>query len=225
MRGLAARTVAGLAELVAALGVALFGPAWTFNFWQAWVYLLIFGGSASLITLYLWNKDPQLLQRRLNAGPAAEREKKQRVIQLVAGVAFVGLFVVCSLDNRFAWSSVPASLSIGADVLVALGFWVVFLVFRENTYTAAIIEVADGQSVVSTGPYALVRHPMYAGALLMLLATPLALGSWWGLAMFVPMLAAIVGRLVDEEEFLARNLAGYPAYRLRVRHRLLPLIW
>ena len=111
------------------------------------------------------------------------------------------------------------------DFLVALGFLIVFLVFNENTFTAATIEVAPEQKAVSTGPYAIVRHPMYAGALLMLFGTPLALGSWWGLLMFVAMAGIIVLRLLDEERFLSEHLAGYEQYRLRVRYRLVPVLW
>ena len=111
------------------------------------------------------------------------------------------------------------------DVLVALGFFIVFLVFRENSYTAATIEVAADQQVISTGPYALVRHPMYAGALVMLFGTPLGLGSWWGLLMFVAMTAVIVMRLLAEERFLGQKLPGYTQYCQKVRYRLIPFIW
>ena len=224
-RALAVRTVTGFAQLFIALGIALFLPAGSFDFWQAWVYLLVFAVCVAAITLYLWRRDPELLQRRVSAGPAAEQRLTQKAIQLAAALAFIGLFVVSALDHRFGWSSVPSWVSIGADVVVVLGFWIVFRVFQENTYTAATIEVAAEQEVVSTGPYAVVRHPMYAGALLMLLATPVAIGSWWGLLTLLPMLAAIILRLSDEEEFLCAQLAGYAEYRAHVRYRLLPLIW
>ncbi|MGI9146073.1 MAG: methyltransferase family protein [Chloroflexota bacterium] len=225
MRAVAARAIIGLTQLVLVLGAALFAPAWTFDFWQAWVYLLVFAASTILITLYLWNKDPQLLQRRLKAGPRAEHEHSQQVIQLLASAAFVGLFVVSSLDRRFSWSHVASFVSIGADIVVVLGFFIVLLVFRENTFTAATIEVAQDQAVISSGPYAFVRHPMYAGALLMLLGTPVALGSWWALVMFSVLFVAIVWRLREEERFLSGNLDGYAEYRARVHHRLVPLIW
>src|SRR5205085_2751104 len=112
----------------------LFGPAWTFDYWQASVYLVVFGGSAGLITLYLWRRDPRLLQRRLNAGPTAEHRAGQRIIQTLAALAFIALFVVCSVDRRFGWSNVAPSVSIAASGVVALGFLIVYLVFRENTY-------------------------------------------------------------------------------------------
>jgi protein-S-isoprenylcysteine O-methyltransferase Ste14 len=212
-------------QLIAALGILLFVPAWTLDYWQAWVYLFIFAASSALITIYLWRKDPQLLRRRVEAGPAAEREKNQRLIQLLASVAFLGAMVLPALDHRFGWSAVPLTAVIVGDVLTALGFFIVFLVFKENTFTAATIVVAPGQAVISTGPYALVRHPMYSGALLMLLGTPLALGSWWGLLMFIPMILIIAWRARDEERFLLKNLSGYDAYRRSIRHRLVPFLW
>jgi protein-S-isoprenylcysteine O-methyltransferase Ste14 len=225
MSDLGRQTVSGLGKFIVALALFLFLPAWTLHFWQAWLYLLVFAASASLITLYLWKRDRALLARRLNAGPAAETRKRQRAIQVVASLAFMGTLLVPSLDHRFGWSDVPVEAVIAGDLLVVAGFAIIFLVFRENTFTAGTVEIAAGQRVISTGPYALIRHPMYAGALLMLFGTPPALGSWWGLAMFVPMTLAIVWRLIDEEDFLAANLPGYAAYRAAIRYRLLPFIW
>jgi len=181
VNALARKTVLGFAELLGGLGLLLFAPAWTFDFWEAWVYLLVFAASTALITLYLWRQDPKLLERRVNAGPGAEKEPTQKRIQRLASLAFIGLFLLSSLDHRFSWSEVLLWGVIVGDLFVALGFLIVFLVFTENAFTAATIEVAPGQEVVSTGPYAIVRHPMYSGALVMLFGTPLALGSWWGL--------------------------------------------
>jgi protein-S-isoprenylcysteine O-methyltransferase Ste14 len=225
MRNLAGKTISGFAQLMVALGIALFGPAWTFDFLQAWVYLLIFAGSAALITVYLWQKDPKLLERRVNAGPTAEKENRQKLIQLVAAIAFIGILVVPSLDHRFGWSHVPLAIVIAGDALVVLGFLIVFFVFKENTFTAATIEVAADQRVIATGPYARVRHPMYVGGLILLLGTPLALGAWWGLVMFVALALVIVFRLLDEETFLAQHLPGYTDYCRRVRYRLVPGLW
>jgi protein-S-isoprenylcysteine O-methyltransferase Ste14 len=147
------------------------------------------------------------------------------VIQSLASLFFLALFIVPGLDRRFSWSHVPAALSIVSDVLVALSLFAVFLVFRENSFTSAIIEVASEQRVVSTGPYSVVRHPMYSGAMLLLIFTPLALGSWVGLPFALPVILVIVARLLSEEKFLAGNLPGYADYRRKVRWRLLPGIW
>jgi protein-S-isoprenylcysteine O-methyltransferase Ste14 len=225
MNNLAKKTIVGFLQLVVSLGILLMAPAWTFDFWQAWVYLLVFATSTALITAYLWHKDPKLLERRVNAGPGAERVRRQKLIQLFAALVFIGLFFVSSLDHRFSWSHVPTSVVIVGDALVALGFLIVFIVFKENTFTAATIEVASDQNVISTGPYAIVRHPMYVGALVMLFGTPPALGSWWGLLLFIPMTFIIVWRLLDEEKLLCSSLLGYREYCQKVRCRLVPYIW
>lgn len=137
----------------------------------------------------------------------------------------MAIYVLSALDHRFEWSNIPLFIVIVGDILVALGFFFVFLVFRENTFTAATIEVAVDQEVITTGPYALVRHPMYVSALIMLFGTPLALGSWWGLLTLIPMTLLIVLRSLDEERFLFENLKGYREYCQKVRFRLIPLVW
>jgi len=187
--------------------------------------LSVFTAASALITAYLWRFDPKLLERRVNAGPRAEKEKSQKLIQILASLAFIGTLVLPSLDRRFGWSRIPVVLVIASDALVALGFLAVFLVYKANTFTSATIEVAPNQPVISTGPYAIVRHPMYAGALVLLLATPPALGSSWGLVMLIPMTLVLVLRLVSEERFLRKSLPGYTEYCQKVRYRLAPLIW
>ena len=225
MKNLAGKTILGFAQLIIMLGLFLFAPAWTFNFWQAWVYLSVFTTASALITIFLWKKDPKLLERRVNAGPTAEKEKKQKVIQVFASLAFIGLMILPSLDHRFSWSDIPVAIVIIGDGLVALGFFIVFIVFKENTFTAATIEIASDQTVISTGPYAIVRHPMYVGGLIMLFGTPIALGSWWALLMDIPMTFVIVWRLLDEENFLTKSLPGYDEYCQNVRYRLIPSLW
>ncbi len=208
MSGLAGKTVLGLSQVIVALGVFLFAPAWTFDYWQAWVYLLLFAASAASITAYLWKNDPKLLERRVKGGPGAEKESSQRLIHLCLSIAFIALMIFPSLDHRFSWSKVPLVVVVAGDVLVACGFLIIFFVFRENTFTGSAIEVAADQQVIATGPYAIVRHPMYFGALVMLLGTSLALGSWWGVLMLLPLMAVIVWRLLNEERFLSKNLRG-----------------
>jgi protein-S-isoprenylcysteine O-methyltransferase Ste14 len=225
MNGVIAKAVLGLAQLVITLGLVLFVPAWTLDFPLAWIYLAVFALSAALITAYLSSHDPALLGRRIRAGPRAESSPLQQVLQTAATLSFVGIFIVASLDHRFSWSRVPLEIALAGDVAVALGFLIVFRVFRENTYTAATIEVVAGQSVVSSGPYAIVRHPMYAGALILLAGTPLALGSWWGLVLLIPMTLVIIWRLLDEEAFLETNLPNYTHYRQNIRYRLFPFVW
>lgn len=203
-------------------GLLLFVPAGTVRYWQAWAYLGVFFGASFLITLSLMKKDPALLQRRMSGGPMAEKEKTQKIIMSFASAGYIALLVVPALDHRFHWSSVPPAAVLAGDILTALSFFLVFLVFQENTFTSAIIEIAEGQKVISTGPYALVRHPMYAGGLLLLFVAPLALGSYWGLLAFFAVLPSILWRLLDEEKFLAKNLPGYVGYCTKVRWRLIP---
>jgi protein-S-isoprenylcysteine O-methyltransferase Ste14 len=222
---LAAKAWLALAILTLVMSLLLFIPAGTVQYWQAWIYLSIFTGASMLTTLYLMNKDPALLQRRMSGGPTAEKRGAQKIIMLFTSAGFIALLVVPSLDHRFGWSHVPVGVVIASDVLVALGFYFIFLVYRENTFTSATIEVAENQTVVSTGPYAIVRHPMYASASLYLFGTPLALASYWGLLVITAMIPFLIWRLVDEERFLSTNLPGYSEYQEKVRYRLVPFLW
>jgi len=186
------------------------------------VWLILFSLSTGAITRDLMTRDPALLARRMRAGPSAETEPRQQVIQSLATVAFLAIFLVSAFDHRFGWSDVPLVAVVVGDLLLVVGLLIVFLVFRANTFAAATIDVDNAQRVIATGPYALVRHPMYSGALLILLGTPPALGSWWGLLPVVLLAAVIIWRLLDEEAVLTRRLPGYAAYRRSVRWRLVP---
>jgi protein-S-isoprenylcysteine O-methyltransferase Ste14 len=225
MKNLNTKAWGGLIFLAIAMGCLLFGSAGTVRFWQAWVYLTVFLMASLLTTLYLATYDPALLKRRLSAGPTAEKEQTQKIIMLFASMGFIGLLVVPALDHRFGWSAVPPYLVILGDMAVAAGFHIIFRVYKENTFSSATIEIAEDQKVISTGPYALVRHPMYAGGLLMLLSMPLALGSYWGFAALAATTPFLMWRLFNEEKFLAKNLSGYAEYQQRVQSRLIPGIF
>jgi protein-S-isoprenylcysteine O-methyltransferase Ste14 len=219
------RAFSGLLRFLFALALCLFLPAWTFHYWQAWLFLAVFSASVLAITLYLMKKDPELLRRRLEAGPAAEKEYSQKLIQLFAALAFLAVIILPVIDHRFLWSDPPIFAVIVGDGMVALGLLFIFFVFKENTYTSGVIEVDAEQKVVETGPYSLVRHPMYLGAIIMLIGIPLALGSWFGLLAVILITFVIVLRLLDEERFLAKNLPGYLDYQRAVRYRLVPFVW
>ncbi len=214
-----------LVVLFLVMAALLFLPAGTTRYWQAWGYLTVFCGASLLITLYLAKNDPALLKRRLSGGPWAEKERAQKIIMVFTSIGFIALIVVPALDFRLGWSSVPPSLVVAGTILVAIGYYIIFLVYKENTYGSATIEVAQGQKVIATGPYSVVRHPMYSGALFYLIGTPLALGSWWGLVPFMAMLPFLIWRIFDEEAFLVSNLPGYAEYRHRMRYRLAPGLW
>ena len=220
-----ARAWLALAILASVMCLLLFGTAGTTQYWQAWIYVSIFVGACVLTTLYLMKKDRALLVRRMRGGPMFEKEGTQRVIMMFTSLGFIALLVVPALDHRFRWSAVPVWVVVLGDVLVATGFYLIFLVYRENTFTAAIIEVEAGQKVIATGPYAVVRHPMYASGALYMLGTPLALGSYWGFIALAAMTPFLLWRLLDEERILTRDLPGYAEYRQRVRYRLVPMLW
>lgn len=164
------------------------------NYWQAWIYWLIFTVSISAISIYFLKKDLNLIASRLKTGPIAEKEKSQKPANSLITIFFILLILIPPFDHRFQLSKVPSYLVLVVDVFVALGLLIIFLVFNENSFTSATIEVNEGQKVISTGPYGVVRHPMYSGALLMLFFTPLALGSFSGLLAFIPMFFVIVLR-------------------------------
>jgi protein-S-isoprenylcysteine O-methyltransferase Ste14 len=225
MKHLSAKAWLSLVGLVVVMGLLLFIPAGTVQYWQGWVYLAIFATASAVTTLDLIKRDPALLERRMAGGPTAEQRAAQKVIMAFTSAGFIALLVVPALDHRFGWSHVSLGVVIAGDVLVGVGFSLIFRVYRENTFTSATIEVAEDQRVISTGPYAIVRHPMYASALLYLAGTPLALGSFWGLLPIAAMMPFLIWRLFDEERLLAASLPGYVAYQQRVRHRLIPFVW
>lgn len=207
------------------MALVLFVPAGTVSYWQAWVYLAIFFAAAILNTVYLIRRDPALLERRMRGGPTAETRPAQQIIMLFTSIGFIALLVVPALDRRFGWSAVPLPVVLAGDTLVVVGFYLIFLVYRENTFSSATIQVAENQTVVSTGPYAVVRHPMYASASLYLAGTPLALGSYWGFVPLAGIVPFLIWRLFDEERLLEDTLPGYTDYQKKVRHRLVPRVW
>jgi len=225
MSRLAIKALLSVFVLAIVMGLIIFVAAGTVNYWTAWVYLAIFTIASLLTTIYLLRHDPELLQRRMRGGPTAENRPTQKVIMVFTSLAFLGLIVVPALNHRFGRPEVPLYVVITGDFLVAIGFYFIFYVYRENTYTSATVQVVANQRVIDTGPYALVRHPMYASALLYLLGTPLALGSYWGLLPFFFVIPFLVWRLFDEEKMLTRELEGYSEYQQRVRYRLVPGVW
>jgi protein-S-isoprenylcysteine O-methyltransferase Ste14 len=205
-----------------AVALVLFLSAGSLHFWQAWVYLGVLFVPIVFVVNYFLKKDPAFLERRMRV---REKEEAQKRIQALGSILFFLGFLIPGLDYRYGWSLVPIPLVLAADAVVFLGYLFVFLVFRENSYASRIVEVEAGQRVITTGPYALIRHPMYLGVLLMYLATPLALGSWWALPVFLLLPVFLVSRIRNEEEVLTRELPGYAEYCEKVHYRLIPRVW
>jgi protein-S-isoprenylcysteine O-methyltransferase Ste14 len=210
---------------MAFFGVALFLPAGTFDYWQAWVYLAVFIATTLVPSLYLAVKSPAALQRRMKGGPTNETRPVQRVVMVVTVASVVAQLVISALDHRFGWSTVPVPAVIVGDVLVGIGLLVAQYVVIQNGYAAATITVEADQPLVSTGLYGIVRHPMYFGALVMMAGTPPALDSYWGFVVLVPAFVALAVRIGDEEKMLSEELRGYGPYQQKVRYRLVPGLW
>ena len=216
--------VLGLVELVV-FGLMVFLAAGTFNYWQAWVFLVVFALSGWIPGIYLLRTNPVALQRRMRGGPTAETRIVQKVVMGGLWLSLAAMVMVSALDHRFGWSPVPTAICLVGDVLVAVGLGVMALVVIQNSYAAATIRVEAGQKLASTGLYGLVRHPMYAGNVIMMVGIPLALGSYWGLVFVVSGLTVLALRIRDEEKLLQEELDGYREYTQKVRYRLVPCMW
>jgi protein-S-isoprenylcysteine O-methyltransferase Ste14 len=214
--------IGGLLCVSISVSTLIFLPSWTFNYWQAWVFLAVFMVSISAIFIYLARNDPSLLARRVKT---TEKAKNQKIIRSLLNLTFAAVFVVSSLDHRFAWSAIPAQIVFLGDALVAIGLLLIFFVFKENSFAAQTVEVEAKQTVISTGPYAIVRHPMYVGGLVFISGIPIALSSWWGLLMAALIAPVIAWRLLDEERLLTMDLMGYAEYRNKAKYRLIPFVW
>lgn len=214
----------GLVELVV-FGSMLFLPAGTFNYWQAWVFLAVVAVWAWAPSIYVLRTNPAALQARMRGGPTAETRMAQKIVIAGLYLSLAVMVVVSVLDHRFGWSRVPTPICVVGDVLVTVGLGVVALVIIQNSYAAATVQVREGQTVVSTGLYGLVRHPMYTGNVIMMVGIPLALGSYIGLVFVIPGLIVLAARIGDEEKLLQEELSGYSEYIHKVRYRLAPGMW
>ena len=207
------------------LGVLLFLPAGTFNYWQAWTFIIVFMITISVFGVYFSIKDPALMERRKQAAPGTQQSMLQNIIATVAFSMLIAVFVVCGLDRRFGWSAMPPVLSWLGDAIEVFSFYMFYLVFKENSFGGSSILVEESQKVSSTGPYAIVRHPMYVGTIVMVIGIALGLGSWWTLLLLVIQMPVLVIRILDEEKVLEKNLAGYKEYEQEVHYRLIPYLW
>ncbi|MBW1854832.1 MAG: isoprenylcysteine carboxylmethyltransferase family protein [Deltaproteobacteria bacterium] len=207
---------------IALLLAMFFLPAGTFAYWEAWVYLTVILVFMFSFLIYFFKNDPELLERRMRM---REKEAEQKLIVRILYLCFLFTFLFPGFDKRFEWSDVPVKAVIVADIVVLLSYAIIFLVLRENSYASRIIEVEQDQKVIGTGPYAIVRHPMYLGVSLMFLFTPLALGSYWALIPSLFIIPILVARIRNEEKVLKRELKGYPEYMQKTKYRLIPSVW
>lgn len=204
------------------VGLLIFLPAGTLDFSKGWLLMGLLFGPMFVAGLVMLAKSPVFLEKRLDV--KEKRSTQQGVVKL-SGLMFIAGFVVAGLDFRFGWSQMPKAVTVAAAVLFLLAYLLYAEVMRENAYLSRTIKVEEGQTVVSTGLYGIVRHPMYMATLLLFLVMPLVLGSWWALIPFAFYPAIIISRLKDEEELLTRELAGYEEYKEKVKYRIIPFIW
>ena len=204
------------------VGAMLFLPAWTLNYPYGWLFLALLFLPMLIMGVVLFVKAPSLLEKRLNH---KEKQATQKGVVALSGLMFPVGFVLSALDFRFGWSRVPIWLVAMASALFLVGYGLYGEVMRENAYLSRTVEVQEGQEVISTGLYGLVRHPMYLATLLMFLPLPLILGSFWGLIPFVLYPVMIVSRILDEEKLLSAELRGYGEYKSKVKYRLIPFVW
>jgi protein-S-isoprenylcysteine O-methyltransferase Ste14 len=203
----------------------VFVCAGTIHFWQGWLFCLSFWLSSIAIGIYLIKYNRPLLERRMRFGPWEESRPVEKVVISLIFLMFVALMIVPALDHRFAGSRVPGAVVVIANILIVATFGFFIVVLNANPFAASTITVEAGQRVISTGPYAYVRHPMYSGALLLILAMPIALGSWWALLVPAVSTPLLIVRILDEERALGAELAGYKDYLVAVPYRLIPRVW
>ena len=203
-------------------GSLLFLPAGSFRFWQGWVYFIITLAFILSILGYLYRHDPQLIERRLRRGETVREQKL--IMKLIAAIMLIA-FLIPGLDHRFGWSHLPLWLTTVAEAFVLGGYVMIFWTLKSNSFAASTSRVESGQRVISTGPYGIVRHPMYLGVDIWLLFTPVALGSYFALPAFLLLIPLVVLRLLNEEKVLRQELPGYSEYCLHTRFRLIPFVW
>jgi len=211
----------GLAVLI--IPIALFALAGTIHYWQGWLYWAVLLFPMLVAVIYFLRTDPELLERRMRY---KEKEHEQRTIILRGTAVLIVGFLTIAIDLKLhGLNQVPTAIVLMADAGIFLGYCLILWVFKENSYASRTIEVVEGQKVVTTGPYSIIRHPMYLGTLVMYLLTPIALGSWWAAPIFFLYIPIIVWRIFNEEKVLLRDLPGYREYCQERNYRLLPLIW
>ncbi len=216
-----------LAGTFAVQGLCILGGAGTMDWPAGWAYLAVISGSMVALTMSLARRDPALLAERMRGTAQKGQPLWDKIYASSLQIIWFGWLILMGLDRRFGWSDMPAWFNWAGDASVALGFWIIHRTFRENSFLSPAVRIQEerGHKVVSTGPYAVVRHPMYAGAIFLFVGTGLALGSWWGLLIGLLLELSVASRILGEEQVLRAGLAGYADYARQVRYRLIPFVW
>jgi protein-S-isoprenylcysteine O-methyltransferase Ste14 len=197
-------------------------PAWTIDFWQAYVVIAILVVPMFFVLMYFLKKDPRFLERRIRM---KEKEKQQKLIVAVTTPLFLACFFIPGLDHRYGWSNVPLNIVVLSDILIFSGYFFIFFVFKQNSYASRVVEINENQKVISNGLYRFVRHPMYLGVIIMYIPIPIALGSYWGLIAVTGVPIALIFRIINEEKVLSDQLPGYNDYCQKTKYRLIPFVW
>ncbi len=222
MKSLTKKIIIRFSLVLIILGILVLVPAGTFNYWQVYLYLAIVFIPMIFVMIYFLKNDPGFLERRMKA---KEKEKEQVIIQVVFSILFLSGYIIPGFDKRFGWSDVPYFIVIITDIVILLGYLLIFFVFKQNSYASRVVEVDKNQKLISTGLYSMVRHPMYIGVIVMFVPTPVALGSYWGLIPMATIPLALVFRIINEEKVLCKDLPGYKEYCQKTKYRLIPFIW
>lgn len=204
------------------MGLLFFLPAGTLKYWEGWVYMAVIAVPMIFFGVYMFKHNPKFLERRMRV---KEKREKQKLIVKLGILPFLLAFILPGFDRRFGWSDISIPVTIAGLAMVLLGYLVTLYVFKTNSYASRVVEVEDEQKVITIGPYALVRHPMYSSTIIFYLFTPLALGSYWTVIPTLFIIPVLIVRIIDEEKELLDNLEGYREYMQKVKYRLIPGVW
>jgi len=222
LNALIKKVVLRFGMFIVVMGLMFFLPAGTIKYWEAWAYMAILVIPMIIFLFYLIKHDPELLERRMKM---KEKETEQKTIIKIGSLIFILIYLIPGFDQRYGWSSVPVATIIIADIIVFSGYLLFVRVLMENSYASRIVEVELQQKVITTGPYRIVRHPLYSAVFLMYCFGPLALGSYWAMIGSVLLIVILVARIKNEEKVLSRELEGYQDYLQKTKYRLVPGIW